>query len=107
LKGHRFLGRYGAALDAGETPGHNPVVYGIFLFVFSIPLREGLLNYCYQTIEGFSAAAASSLRLPAPRQRALIDPLLALLPQQVERSFAVEQKDLVAQRSGGDGATER
>lgn len=90
LKGHRFLGRYRAAVESGQSCGHHAVVYGIHLFLFSIPLREGLLSYAFQTVNGFIAAAARSIRLTEEQRRALIEQVCARLAQQVEASLSVQ-----------------
>lgn len=93
IRGHRFLARYSAAVEAGEAVGHDPVVYGMYLFLFSIPLREGLLNYAYQMARGLVRAAARSLVLDDEQQRLWIEKLCAEMPQSVERSLAVDRKD--------------
>jgi len=40
------------------------LVYGITLALYSIPLRQGLLGYGYQTTRGFIYSAAKALQLP-------------------------------------------
>jgi urease accessory protein len=96
LKGHTFLRRYYAAVESGQASGHNAVVYGIYLFLFSIPLREGLLSYGYQTLKGFAETASAAIRLDIGPTQALIEQLSANLPKQVEGSLTVKREPVPA-----------
>ena len=52
-----------AAADRWHT-----VVYGVILAVYSIPLRQGLMQYGELTLRGFVQAAGRSLRLDAAQR---------------------------------------
>ena len=45
--------RYLEAIHRGRAHGWHPVVYGLVLATFSIPLRQGLMHYADQTLGGF------------------------------------------------------
>lgn len=92
LKGHTFLRRYHAAVESGQATGHNAIVYGIYLFLFSIPLREGLLSYGYQTLKGFAEPASAAIRLDHRQTQSLIEQLSANLTKQVEGSLTVKRE---------------
>ena len=64
LRDQRVVGRYLAALEAGQARGWHTLVYGVSLAMFSLPLRQGLQHYIEQTTHGFIERAVRSLRLP-------------------------------------------
>jgi urease accessory protein len=92
MKGHRFLSRYRAAVESQPLAGYHVTVYGIFLYLFSIPLRQGLAGYAYQALNGFLAAAAAPLGLGREQKQALLDKICATVPQLIERSL-VQQRE--------------
>ncbi|HYE33222.1 MAG TPA: urease accessory UreF family protein [Methylomirabilota bacterium] len=63
LKDHRVVQRYLTAIEGGKAKGWHLIVYGIVLAVYSLPLRQGLVNYGSQTMQGFINAAARRLAL--------------------------------------------
>jgi len=65
LRDQRLVSRYWRAIELGQAHGWHTVVYGVVLAVFSIPLRQGLLNYGWQTLDGFVRTAARPLKLAA------------------------------------------
>jgi urease accessory protein UreF len=65
LRDQRLVSRYWQAIELGQAHGWHTVVYGVVLSVFSIPLRQGLLNYGWQTLDGFVRTAARPLKLAA------------------------------------------
>lgn len=80
LRHERVVLRYLAALEAGEARGWHPVVYGVTLAVFNLPLRQGLVNYGTQTLGGFVDATERAHRLPAAECQALLDEATAQMP---------------------------
>lgn len=58
MRDQRLVRRYWNALEAGHAHGWHVLIYGVVLAVFSLPLRQGLLNYGRQTIAGFVDSAA-------------------------------------------------
>jgi urease accessory protein UreF len=64
LRDHRVVQRYLEAVDARQAEGWHTLVYGVTLAVYSLPLRQGLMNYARQTLNGFIEAAGRSLQIP-------------------------------------------
>jgi len=81
LRDLRLAQRYREAVNAGQAHGWHTVVYGLVLAAYSLPLRQGLLHYGRQTLNGFIRPAARALRLTEEAQRALeAEEQAALLP---------------------------
>ena len=79
----RFVQRYLRALERGEAHAWHTLVYGVTMWLFSLPLRQGLLGYARQVTRGFIHAAAGPLRLTAEQQRELFDELAMPLAAEV------------------------
>lgn len=80
LKDQRVIGKYLAAVEAGEAWGWHPVVYGLVLAVFNLPLRQGLMNYATQTLGGFTDAAVLAHRLNEAECAAVLAEFAGTLP---------------------------
>ena len=80
LRDQRVIGKYLAAIEAGEAQGWHPLVYGVVLAVFNLPLRQGLVNYATQTLSGFADAAAQAHRLNEAECTAVLNDIFAKLP---------------------------
>jgi urease accessory protein UreF len=52
MRDHRTVQRYLNAVEVGEARAWHPVVYGVFLGVYGIPLRQGLMRFAEQTLGG-------------------------------------------------------
>jgi AcrR family transcriptional regulator len=76
--------RFREAIERGEANGWHTLVYGLTLALYSLPLRQGLLGFGFQTTRGFIHSAARPLRLSENDCRALVVELCAPLPQAVE-----------------------
>jgi len=85
LRDLRLVQRYQAALDAGQAQGWHPVVYGVVLSVFSIPLRTGLANYAQQTLDGFLRSSSRSLPIAEDSLRTLSQALWEPVPERVNQ----------------------
>ena len=85
LRDQRLVRRYLDAIAAGEARGWHTLVYGLTLAVFSLPLRQGLLNYAERTVGGFVAGAARSLNLPEHSLDAVRTAAFAPLPAALEQ----------------------
>jgi urease accessory protein UreF len=59
----RFVQRYLAALDREEVHAWHTLVYGVTVWLFSLPLQQGLLGYGRQVTRGFIRAARSEAGL--------------------------------------------
>lgn len=84
LRDERVARRYLEAVEQGEAHGWHTLVYGLTLALYSMPLRQGLLGYGFQTTRGFIYSAARSLKLSEKNCRALMKILCASLPHSVE-----------------------
>lgn len=85
LRDERLVQRYLRAVENGEANGWHTIVYGITLALYSLPARQGLLDYGRQTLQGFIRSASASLRLTPQQCRVLLDQLSAPLPEVLER----------------------
>ena len=88
LRDERVVRRYLEYIERGEANAWHTLVYGLTLALYSIPLRQGLLGYGYQTTRGFIYSAAKALQLSEKDCRALLDELCANLPAAVEGLIA-------------------
>ncbi len=52
LRDVRVVQRYLEAVEAGRAHGWHPVVFGVWLAVFGVPLRQGLVQYAEQILGG-------------------------------------------------------
>ena len=69
LRDVRVVQRYLTAVEAGRSHAWHTVVYGLTLAVYSLPIRQGLMSYARQTLQGFIHAAARPLRVSEHRCR--------------------------------------
>jgi urease accessory protein UreF len=84
LRDERIVRRYLDAVDRAEADAWHTLVYGLTLALYSLPLRQGLLGYGFQTTRGFIYAASASLRLSESECRVLLDELCAGFPSALE-----------------------
>ena len=84
LRDVRLLRRYEQAVHEGKADGWHTLVYGTVLSVYSLPLRQGLLGYARQTLNGFLEAGAGHLQLTVRELRQLQDSVLTPLPQRLQ-----------------------
>ena len=84
LRDERIVRRYLEAVECGEANAWHTLVYGLTLALYSMPLRQGLLGYGFQTTRGFIVPAAKRLHLSAEECRRLLDEACATLPRPVE-----------------------
>ena len=88
LRDERVPRRYLEAVERGEASAWHTLVYGLTLALYSMPLRQGLLGYGFQTTRGFIYSAARSLRLSEMDCREVLEELCASLPEAVETLIA-------------------
>jgi urease accessory protein UreF len=88
LRDERIVRRYLEFIERNEANAWHTLVYGLTLALYSIPLRQGLLGYGYQTTRGFIYSAAKALQLSEKDCRALLDELCGNLPAAVEGLIA-------------------
>jgi urease accessory protein UreF len=95
LRGERLVQRYLQAVESGKAYGWHTVVYGLVLSLYSLPLRQGLLNYGHQTLHGFIWSAGESLQLLEEQSQTLHSDLCSRLPQAVESILCANAPSLV------------
>jgi urease accessory protein UreF len=80
----RMVQRFRKCVVAGEARGWNPVVFGIFLSIHSVPVREGLVQYGTRLWSGLVNGAKESGRLPDGECTELLGEYLDRLPGWIE-----------------------
>jgi urease accessory protein UreF len=88
LRDERIVRRYLEAVERGQASAWHTLVYGLTLALYSLPLRQGLLGYGFQTTRGFIYAASRSLRLSEKDCQALLHELCNPLPAALETLIA-------------------
>lgn len=88
LRDERIVRRYLEYVERNEANAWHTLVYGMTLALYSIPLRQGLLGYGYQTTRGFIYSASKALQLSEKDCRALLNELCDNLPAAVESLIA-------------------
>ncbi|MEO5804770.1 MAG: urease accessory UreF family protein [Verrucomicrobiota bacterium] len=84
LRDQRGLQRYIRAVDSGDAHGWHTLVYGITLASFSFPLRQGLLSYAQQTLDGFVRSSGGANRFSQPDCETLLAEIVATVPRMID-----------------------
>ena len=79
-----LLVEYGRRVDAGETPGQQPVVVGLHLAVSKVSRRDALLAVTYTAAAGLVSAAMKLLPLGQARAQELLTETGRIAPDLVE-----------------------
>jgi urease accessory protein UreF len=61
LRDHRVVQRYLAAVEAGDAAGWHVCVYGVVLGTYSLPLRQGLMNYAVESLRSLASRVTPAL----------------------------------------------
>jgi len=85
LRDQRLVQRYLHAVQTGEAHAWHTVVYGVILWLYSLPLRQCLLSYAHQTTLGFLRSAAGPLRLTGAHCEDLLSEAGSGFPEAVNR----------------------
>ncbi len=93
LRDERVVQRYLQAVEQEQAQAWHTIVYGLTLAVYSLPVRQGLLSYARQTLQGFIHAAARPLQLTASECGQALTVLCAELPGQLEAIVARKPGD--------------
>ncbi|HAB18008.1 MAG TPA: urease accessory UreF family protein [Verrucomicrobiota bacterium] len=83
LRHERVIARYLAAIETGEAFGWHPIVFGVVLAVYHVPLRSGLMQFATNTLAGLVSAAEREGRLPARDCQEVLDMAMSILPTQL------------------------
>ena len=92
----RMVQRFRKCVVAGEARGWSPVVFGIFLSIHSVPVREGLVQFGTRLWSGLVNGARESCGLPEGECTELLGEYLDRLPGWIE--------EVVAESMGEEGA---
>lgn len=84
LRDQRGLQRYLRAVDSGEAHAWHTLVYGITLASFSLPLRQGLLNYSEQVLNGFVRSCGNHSRFPQEDCQKLLEQNVSEIPPLID-----------------------
>lgn len=87
LRDQRGLQRYLRAVDSGQAHAWHTIIYGVTLASFSMPLRQGLLNYSARVLSGFVQSSGGFERFPRLDCDALIEENLATIPPEIDRAL--------------------
>lgn len=85
LRHERVIRRYLDAIEAGHARGWHPVVYGVVLAVYHLPLHQGLMHFASRTLASLVTAAERRHRLPASECQALLDAVCSQLSGRLPR----------------------
>ena len=94
LRDQRLVQRYLHAVENGEANGWHTIVYGLTLSLYSLPLRQGLLNYAQQVLGGFLTAASRPLRLSETSRLERLHEFCLPLPAAIDASLGVDSATL-------------
>jgi urease accessory protein UreF len=83
LRDERTVQRYLRAVEAGQCAGWHTLVYGVTLAIFSCPLRQGLLHYGRETLQGLALAAVGGPAYLQPACQEIVRAFLGRLPAAV------------------------
>jgi urease accessory protein UreF len=87
LRDQRGIRRYITAVEAGEGNGWHLLVAGAALGLYSLPLRQGLMDYALHTFWNVVGRAASPIGLEPDEAFALVNELSADLPAHILSMF--------------------
>jgi urease accessory protein UreF len=90
LRDERVAQRYLQAVEEARAHGWHTLVYGLTLALYSVPIRQGLLNYARYALSGFVHAAARILELSESFCRKLIETLCEDIPARLESLLSKE-----------------
>ena len=92
----RMVQRFRKCVVAGEARGWNPIGFGIFLSIHSVPVREGLVQFGTQLWSGMVNGAREGCLLPDGGCTELLGEYLDRLPGWIE--------EVVTHSMGEEGA---
>lgn len=87
LRDQRGIRRYITAVEQGQADGWHLLVAGAALGLYSLPLRQGLMDYALHTFWNVVGQAAGPLGLEAGEATDLVNALGADLPERIRPLF--------------------
>lgn len=95
LRDQRLLQHYRKAVQAGQAKGWHAVVYGLFLSLYSLPLRQGMLRYAQIILRGLLESAARHHHFSQVQVSQALDQLESPLPSALETLLAHSSSSLI------------
>lgn len=86
LRTERIVQRYLQAVETGDACAWHTLVFGLVLALYSLPLRQGLIHFGYQTLGGF--VAGSTIRMRQDQRTQLMEARLGPVTAATERLIA-------------------
>ena len=80
LRHERRISRYRVAIDEGRADGWHPLVFGVFLAVYHLPIRQGLIQYGMRSLGLLAAAVDGTRCLHEDPRKAALDQVASILP---------------------------
>jgi urease accessory protein UreF len=96
MRDQRVVQRYLTAVESSQAQGWHTLVYGLTLFIYSVPLRQGLCHYAEQTMFALADIAAGRAGLSATECRQIAVKVLSDLPASIEKTLSAHQSPFVA-----------
>jgi urease accessory protein UreF len=96
MRDQRVVQRYWSAVESGQAHGWHTLVYGLTLFIYSVPLRQGLCHYAEQTMSALASIAARRIQIPANEIHDIVANLLQQVPASIEQTLAPQESPFVA-----------
>ncbi len=99
LRDDRFVRRYLAAVGEGRANAWHTLVYGLTLSVYSLPLRQGLINYAAQTTRGFIQLGVAGLNYSEADCRRVFDEVCNQLNSEISSMLPMIERPKLAMRT--------
>jgi hypothetical protein len=84
LKDHRIIQRYQDAVEAGRARAWHPLVYGATLAVYTLPLRQALLQYAWIALRRRASVGVSCAHPMSPTRDQLVQASFTGLPSALD-----------------------
>lgn len=95
LRDQRGVRRYMKAVNEGRANGWHLLVAGVALGLYSIPLRQGLLDYALHTFWNVAGQAAPEIGLTSDDCALLVNELSRDLPQRIQSLIPAAQLAII------------
>jgi hypothetical protein len=96
LRDSRVVQRYLDAVESGRAHGWHPVVFGVWLAVFGVPLRQGLVQYAEQILVGLLESVPASPSFPDAGRERIRTEIAAAIPSRLAAFLPASRVPLLA-----------
>ncbi|KAB2667586.1 MAG: hypothetical protein DVB31_08180 [Verrucomicrobia bacterium] len=98
LRDARVVQRYLDAVQRGGARGWHPVVFGVWLAVFGVPLRQGLVQYAEQTLGALLESVPASSSFPEAARERVRACIAGAIPTRLAEFLPASRAPLLALR---------